>query len=189
MRCWKTKRWLDRYVDGEAPAALRQDLESHLAGCDACAAEWKLRRELAAKLRAALESLPDFTEKDPSYGLELRMRLPKSERSSVQLKWRWSVPVGLAAAAAALVVVLAWLWTASPSPAPSGNSGVARTADGHGPEAPLGTGPRKANDGRERTTTPAGLRVVPVGVERHSTDGSSSTRPERKRDEEELIEF
>lgn len=53
MTCEEVRDVLGRYVDDEAPFALRTDIETHVAGCFPCARELKELRQLGASLAEA----------------------------------------------------------------------------------------------------------------------------------------
>lgn len=61
MRCDHVEPLLSAYADGELPQTLADKVADHLAGCPACAAEW---RSLAS-LVEALQALPE--EEPPAY--------------------------------------------------------------------------------------------------------------------------
>jgi hypothetical protein len=69
LTCWRLRRWLTRYADGELPAAERGIVDRHLADCEAC-----LRR---VRIEAAVRgSLRDRTARAGSTAWLARPELP-----------------------------------------------------------------------------------------------------------------
>jgi hypothetical protein len=86
MECSTSRQWIFRKLDGELSSAENGRLDLHLAGCPACAREWKLR---AFPQRLGRE-LPVF-ELSPFFYGRLRARL-REEEQGVSL---WSILLGL----------------------------------------------------------------------------------------------
>ena len=104
MHCEKVRQELDAYGTNELTAGAREQVENHLATCDACRQALARQRELAALLRGV--PAPPVPE-----GLAARLMAAARERLSARERpvtahaspWRWwtsvSVPMRLAAAA------------------------------------------------------------------------------------------
>jgi len=90
--------WLDAYLDGELQPSLRQQIESHLAGCAACRQALARRQALSALLQqdpqpAALKS-PDRFVAEVGLQLERRPLTARSPRRTLDLAWLF-IPSGL----------------------------------------------------------------------------------------------
>ena len=93
--CERTLATLDDYVDGALEEAAFQEVELHLAGCAACAAEHDALRELLARAAALPRSVAPPRDLWPGIAERLAPRRPAASR--------WTM--GLAAAAALAVAV------------------------------------------------------------------------------------
>ena len=59
MLCWRARKWLSAYIDGELSPARKGRLEEHLRTCAGCAAREKMLRSAWAEL----PSLPEAAER------------------------------------------------------------------------------------------------------------------------------
>jgi anti-sigma factor RsiW len=102
MNCEKMGIKLIAYLDGNASAGERREVEAHLADCGAC----RTRAEEYRRLWTALEGVPDV---EPSLTFDARMR----QRIAAEPKpkfWGWFVPSPRLALSLALLLVLScWL--------------------------------------------------------------------------------
>jgi len=90
-------RWLDAYHDGELSGRRLQQVEEHLAGCEACRAELEALSALSSLLQ---ESLPIENLMQPErFVAQVGLQLPRRpERTALQqaLETGWRlIPVGL----------------------------------------------------------------------------------------------
>jgi anti-sigma factor RsiW len=77
MRCYRARRWLVSYLDGELEPRRREALEHHLSGCPACCAE-------LARFEAHWETMADVDPAPPvPVGLwgEILTSLDEAERT------------------------------------------------------------------------------------------------------------
>jgi anti-sigma factor (TIGR02949 family) len=111
--CQRIGARIESYLDGDLDRALSAALESHAAGCPACASELALARQV----RAALRSLPRLEAPAPAVHAVLARVRDESGRAG----WWWLLPPRPAAIAAAaaivLLVVLAIAWIVERPPA------------------------------------------------------------------------
>jgi len=119
MTCHEIETRLDEYVDGDLTEAEFQEVELHLAGCEACRRQERLLRALLAE--AAVLPREIAPPRDLWPGLAERLRGAEGARL-VARPWRVASPLALAAAAAVVIAVSAALWTrdrvAAPVPLP-----------------------------------------------------------------------
>ncbi|MBI5502138.1 MAG: zf-HC2 domain-containing protein [Deltaproteobacteria bacterium] len=96
MRCWSARRRLSAYIDGELPAARRERLVRHLAGCPACAARER-------ELRGAWDDLGALRVPDEApdlwSGVLERLAEPRRTGSFAARPRPFLVPAALAACA------------------------------------------------------------------------------------------
>jgi predicted anti-sigma-YlaC factor YlaD len=108
MSCAKFQSLLDEYVDGELPESSFQDVEAHLASCDACREQERaLRRfvDAAATLPRQIEPRRDLWP-----GIAERIANAKRQpRPAVRVRPWWGSPLGLAAAAILVMALGAFL--------------------------------------------------------------------------------
>jgi anti-sigma factor RsiW len=52
MSCAETDKYLDAYIDGELEAGLMLEVESHIDGCESCAARRRLKQDLKSEIAA-----------------------------------------------------------------------------------------------------------------------------------------
>ncbi len=102
MRCEQVRQKLDAYAANELAVGAREQVENHLAACDACRQALARQRELAALLRGV--PAPPVPE-----GFAARLMAAASERPAAApaSRWRWwnSVPVPMRLAAAAVLAI------------------------------------------------------------------------------------
>jgi hypothetical protein len=136
MTCSEAELRLDDFVDGELGEREFQELELHLAGCDACRRQ---ERELRALLEQA-SALP--RELSPSRDLWPEVAARLDPRATLRFPLRRAAPSGWlpATLAAAAVLAVAFAWLARTDrvaddrrQAVAAPSGIARPA-GHSPE-------------------------------------------------------
>ncbi len=87
MQCWKARRWLSPYLDGELDESRKTDLEAHLARCGNCRAELaRLRGQWAglAHAKPAPQVPPDLWNQ-VSRALDEWERLPWYRRREAHL--------------------------------------------------------------------------------------------------------
>ncbi|MFA6110083.1 MAG: zf-HC2 domain-containing protein [Candidatus Latescibacterota bacterium] len=106
-RCAWTLARLEAYLDGETLAEELGELETHLAGCAACARQLTLTRQV----RQSLRELPRLTCPErvvAAATARLRQRQVASWRSKLS-RWLtgWRLPVWQPAAAVGLVLLVA----------------------------------------------------------------------------------
>jgi len=102
MKCEEIKELFSEYVDGELSAADAASVEQHLAGCEACRAEFEALRQTAALVR----SLP---RADAPQGLARSVTESVGKQMAVRKRaaiLRWTGVGGWLAAAAALIIVI-----------------------------------------------------------------------------------
>lgn len=58
LRCWRIRRWLSPYLDGELDERRAAALEAHLSRCGDCARDLDRSREVWARLATAAASPP-----------------------------------------------------------------------------------------------------------------------------------
>ncbi|HEX5005072.1 MAG TPA: zf-HC2 domain-containing protein [Gemmatimonadales bacterium] len=135
MTCAQLDQLLDDYLDDRLDAAVRGDLESHLAGCGNCrAAEERLRTVLEGARR-----LPRSIDPPRNLWPEIAARLPAREAPAVAGRITWRRWLPLAAAAVLLIAVTAVVTrqlsrrppviAAAPTPAPTAGAGFASDRD------------------------------------------------------------
>ncbi len=105
MTCEQALTLLDDYVDGELAEAEHQELELHLASCEACHKEERALRALLAE--AATLKRDRVPARDLWPPIAERLRSQRRVLRFVRLG-RAALPAGLAAAAA-LIVAVSWL--------------------------------------------------------------------------------
>jgi hypothetical protein len=93
VTCWRLRRQLTAYADGELPVSERARVERHLAGCDAC------RRRVRIE-QAVRQSLHDRTERAGSAVWLARPELPIEPS-----RFAWYFERAALAAGLAIVVV------------------------------------------------------------------------------------
>ena len=108
MRCEKVQQKLDAYAANELTPAVREQVASHLAACEACRQALARQRELATLLRGV--PAPPVPE-----GFAARLMAAAQERLAARKRpipvfatpWRWwtSVPVPMRLAAAAVLAI------------------------------------------------------------------------------------
>ena len=117
MTCSETKLLLDAYVDNELDLRGALEIEGHLAGCPACAADERGLRDLQASAQANLiryAPAPEFEERlhaavraeepaSPSPGEKASPEAARPVRTR-RSAWKWAALAPIAAAAALLVV-------------------------------------------------------------------------------------
>ncbi len=129
MTCEQALTLLDDYVDGELAEAEHQELELHLASCEACRKEERALRVFLAE--AATLKRDRVPARDLWPAIEARLR--NGKRVLRFFRPGLALPAGLAAAAALIVAVL-WM---RPNQAPQG--GVGPTGGTLTPAATVGT--------------------------------------------------
>ncbi len=103
MNCERISNALVPYMDGRANATERREVETHLAGCDACRA----RVEEYRKLWNVLDEVPAT---EPSFGFDARLRARIA--AEPRRNWfGWLVPSPRLAFTTALLVALS-VWMA-----------------------------------------------------------------------------
>jgi len=87
MRCFKAKKWLFAYLDGELDERRRNALEDHLKSCSRCAAELGRAREQWAELTDVdpAPSIPPNLWSRVDQALDEAERLPWHRRHREQL--------------------------------------------------------------------------------------------------------
>jgi len=114
MSCQAARQWIQDSLDGNLPAAERQELLGHLAGCESCSRD---HASLSAAV-AELEALPRLTappELLSRLGSELDA-LAGQRAPHRQTAWKW-VPGGAIAAGLLIALTLTRLQPAvSPPP-------------------------------------------------------------------------
>ncbi|MFH1732635.1 MAG: zf-HC2 domain-containing protein, partial [Planctomycetota bacterium] len=190
MKCEEIKELLSEYVDGELPAADAASVGQHLAGCDACRAEFEALRQTAALVR----SLP---RADAPEGLtravteSVGKQMVGRRRAAVL---RWTGVGGWLAAAAALIIVIRLVpWEGPLDPgartepkiaAPAADDEEAGTADAlpipdekdRRPELALKKEAAEAAPG-ESPAEPKGRLADENGVPRRNGAGDLATAP------------
>ncbi|MGA3039518.1 MAG: zf-HC2 domain-containing protein [Bryobacteraceae bacterium] len=102
MTCaWQAK--LDRYVDSELSGSELTQMEAHLRGCPACAADALSRLQLKRVTQAAARRF----SATPAFRLKIENSIGQANAS--RWKWRWT-PAFAAAAALVLVLISAGVW-------------------------------------------------------------------------------
>lgn len=122
--CWRTRRRLGAYQDGELDPTARGRMEAHLAACPACAAEGAALARLREALLAAAPEPPEAVWE--AFWPQVRQRLasarpePSHRPAGVRPAFRAHPRLALGAAVAAAALVLAVLvapWQPSVPPA------------------------------------------------------------------------
>jgi hypothetical protein len=128
MTCEEARDRLDDYLDGELGEAGLHEVELHLAGCAACAAEERRLRALLAGAAALPREMSPPRDLWPGIAERIAAARPRPARPVVRRVWSWS-PALLAAAAAVVVAMgatLARVWP--PTAVPGAATGVAQEA-------------------------------------------------------------
>jgi predicted anti-sigma-YlaC factor YlaD len=91
--------WLNAYLDGELHGNRLQQVDEHLAECDACQAELRSLRDLSGLLQKVL--VPEFISPE-RFATNVNLLLPKKPVTApksrlFEIGW-WMIPVGLLAA-------------------------------------------------------------------------------------------
>lgn len=107
MTCEETRGLLSPYADGELDVVRALDIECHLEGCPACAADLERTRSLSA----ALGDPVLYYQAPPDLAGRVRSAVRRAGGSR-RMAWR---PVVAAVAAAALVAVTLWVAFSPPS--------------------------------------------------------------------------
>jgi anti-sigma factor RsiW len=111
MNCEKMGIKLIDYLDGNASAGERREVEAHLADCGAC----RTRAEEYRRLWAVLEQVPEV-EPSPAFDARMRQRIAAEPKPKF---WGWFVPSPRLALSLALLLVLSgWLAVAPTDPGP-----------------------------------------------------------------------
>jgi len=100
MSCEEISKYLDAYVDGELEAGLMLEVESHVDGCETCAARERLKRDLKSQI-AALGRRIEAPE-------HLRQRVAGISSRRRRRKLIALATAAPLAAAAALLLVVFW---------------------------------------------------------------------------------
>ena len=102
MNCEKMGIHLITYLDGNATAGERREVEAHLAECAAC----RTRADEYRRLWTVLEQVPDV-EPSTTFDARVRQRIAAEPKPKF---WRWFVPSPRLAVSLALLVALScWL--------------------------------------------------------------------------------
>lgn len=101
MNCESARESLGPYVDGELPVAVRATVESHLAGCPACAAEFRSVRAVAKELAS-----PQSIQVPGPLWSDIESRLESSSPQATSTSRRRLVLVRRFAVAASIVVAV-----------------------------------------------------------------------------------
>jgi anti-sigma factor RsiW len=105
MNCEKIEsKWI-AYLDGKASAAVRREVEAHLAACAACT-------ERAGEYRALFGVLDEMPQIAPSDSFDAAVRARVAAAVPARGAWRWIVPSPRLAFAASCLLVLS-IWSAS----------------------------------------------------------------------------
>ena len=91
--------WLSAYFDGELKGRQLQQVEEHLAECEACQAELESLQGLSALLQEV--PVGEFTSHErfvSQVNLRLPQRQAKATRNNVMEAGWWMIPIGLLAA-------------------------------------------------------------------------------------------
>jgi Ca-activated chloride channel family protein len=113
MNCEQTKEWLLAYLDGQVNERQRAEIEAHLAGCPACAAEREalaaLRADLSATVGAAGAAIQLPPAAETRIAQRLEAELKKAQRPGLLARFgAWLGGPGLVLGGAlAAVLVLA----------------------------------------------------------------------------------
>ncbi|HLO32105.1 MAG TPA: zf-HC2 domain-containing protein [Anaerolineales bacterium] len=88
--------WLNAYLDGELKGSRLQNVEAHLAECQACQTELGSLQRLSGLLQEV--PAPEFTSPE-RFAAQVNLRLPhrqsaSSEKKLLEVGW-WMIPVGL----------------------------------------------------------------------------------------------
>lgn len=99
MRCEDIRQLIPEWLDGEVPAGEAQEIENHVAGCEACAKEVGFWQQVTAALGEANEEI----KAPPGFAAGVIAQLPsQTSRKSIFSRWKQSI-----AAAAAFLLVAA----------------------------------------------------------------------------------
>lgn len=112
MTCEETRERLDEYVDGTLPSPQLHEVELHLAGCRACAAEERGLRAVLARAAALSREIGPSRDLWPGIADRIAAARPRPRARVIRPLWSWSF-AGLAAAAAlvlALGATLSRVW-------------------------------------------------------------------------------
>jgi predicted anti-sigma-YlaC factor YlaD len=60
MKCGTVRGLLSSYIDGEAAAELRREMEEHLAGCEECRSDLDTLSETVRMIRALAPVCPEL---------------------------------------------------------------------------------------------------------------------------------
>lgn len=89
-------QWLSAYQDGELQGRQRQQVETHLAGCEECRGELQALHDLSALLYGV--PVPEFTPSE-RLAAQVNLRLPRIHAKAPEHKvWEvgwWMIPAGL----------------------------------------------------------------------------------------------
>jgi anti-sigma factor RsiW len=98
MRCYKARKWLYAYLDGELDGRRRAALEDHLGRCSSCAAELARSKEQWAQLAdvGPAPSIPPDLWGHVNQALDEAERLPWYRRHREQLLRAACVTVSVA---------------------------------------------------------------------------------------------
>jgi anti-sigma factor RsiW len=99
MACNVGREKLDLYLDGELPERETSELDSHLRGCAACAAD-ALQR---VQLKRAVQSAGKRFAPTPEFRRKIQQQVASSARPA--RRWLWLPELGLVAAAVVFVIV------------------------------------------------------------------------------------
>lgn len=118
MKCEKVPQELIAYLDGKLNAAMRSEVEEHLANCASC-------RARAEEFRAVWGAMDELPAIEPSFGFDSRVR--QRVAAEPQRGWfAWFVPQArLALAAVLLIALTVWVAkrpTSNPAPPAPGTS-------------------------------------------------------------------
>ena len=112
MSCGKMHRMIQEYLDGTASRAEQATVETHVAGCEACARVLSESRQLAS----LMVGLPERRVSD-DFERSLQRRIQQTEpaapvkawweRFRLQFEWRLRVPAMVAAGSMAVALVAA----------------------------------------------------------------------------------
>ena len=81
MNCREALERLDEFMDGELPAALAAELESHLGSCPSCRSEADTLRSLISCAESLPRSMEPPTDLWP--GIKARLKAERSDRSAL----------------------------------------------------------------------------------------------------------
>ena len=110
MTCAETKDRLDDYVDGALGGAELHEVELHLAGCAACAAEERGLRALLAGAAALPREMGPSRDLWPGIAERIAAARPRPAPAVVRRAWSWSPALAAAAVLVALGAALLYVW-------------------------------------------------------------------------------